>query len=417
MDYFEYRDGALCAEQVPLDKIARQYGTPCYVYSRATIERHWRAFDQAFSALPHLVCYAVKANSNLAVLNIMARMGSGFDIVSIGELERVLSAGGDPAKVVFSGVGKGRAEMAAALQVGIRCFNIESEMELDRLENVASELNVVAPVSVRVNPDVDAKTHPYISTGLKENKFGVDFDVALPLYLSAARMKHIQIIGMDCHIGSQLTELSPVVDALERVLALIDELAREGIEIRHLDVGGGLGIRYDDERPPQPLEYAHALMPQLQGRDLEIVLEPGRAIMGNAGVLVTRVEYLKMGHEKNFAVVDAAMNDLLRPSLYSAWQEIIPVKQHSEIASQSYDVVGPVCESGDFLGKDRSLAIAQGDLLAVRSAGAYGFSMSSNYNSRPRVAEVMVDVERVHLVRKRESLQDLYALETILPAT
>ncbi len=414
MDYFDYRDGHLYAEEVALDTIAAQYGTPCYVYSRATLERHWRAFDTALAARPHLVCYAVKANANLAVLNVLARLGSGFDIVSVGELERVLAAGGDPRKVVFSGVGKRADEMRRALELNIHCFNVESEAELDILNQIAGELGLRAPVSLRVNPDVDARTHPYISTGLKENKFGIDIASAPSVYARAARLPHIETVGVDCHIGSQLTDIAPFIDALDRISCLVDQLAHQGITLRHLDVGGGLGIRYRDEQPPRPDVYAGALSARLAGRDLDLLIEPGRAIAGNAGVLLTRIEYLKLGEHKHFAVVDAAMNDLVRPALYDAWQDIVPVIPRQGEARQ-YDVVGPVCETGDFLGKDRALIIEQGDLLAVRSAGAYGFSMSSNYNSRPRAAEVMVDGRQVHLVRPRETLTALYSGEMPLP--
>ena len=415
MDFFEYRDGHLCAEGVPLSRIAADHGTPTYVYSRATLERHWHAFNDAFGQHPHLICYAVKANANLALLNLFARMGSGFDIVSGGELERVLRAGGDPAKVVFSGVGKTAAEMRRALEVGIRCFNVESEPELERLNAVAGELGVRAPVSLRVNPDVDAKTHPYISTGLKENKFGIDIARAEAVYARAAAMPHLHVIGIDCHIGSQLTGLTPFLDALERVLALAERLHAAGVDVHHLDLGGGLGVRYREETPPHPSDYVRALFDRLGETKYEILLEPGRAIVANAGVLLTRVEYLKTSEHKNFAVVDAAMNDLMRPALYGAWQEIIPVEQRTDAPLRDYDVVGPVCETGDFLGKERHLALHEGDLLAVRSAGAYGFSMSSNYNTRPRAAEVMVDGERVHVVRDRETLDQLMAGERTLP--
>lgn len=414
MDHFEYRDNRLYAEDVAVADIAAVVGTPCYIYSRATIERHWHAFDQAFGAHPHLICYAVKANSNLAVLNSLARLGSAFDIVSVGELERVLVAGGDPGKVVFSGVGKRRDELERALEVGIRCFNVESEAELAMLMQVAAAQGRRAPVSLRVNPDVDADTHPYISTGLKQNKFGIDVARALAVYQRAAASPHLEIVGVDCHIGSQLTRLAPFVDALDRVLALVARLEAQGVRIRHIDVGGGLGIRYRDEEPPLPAEYAVALFERLQGRPYELLLEPGRALVGNAGILVTRVELLKQGVDKHFAVVDAAMNDLLRPALYSAWQAIIPVEAGGAGEPSLYDVVGPVCETGDFLGKDRALSVAAGDLLAVRSAGAYGFSMSSNYNSRPRAAEVMVDGAQFQVVRRRETVTELYAGETIL---
>ncbi len=415
MDHFHYREGRLWAEEADVAEIAERFGTPLYIYSRATIERHWRAFDEALAGLDHLVCYAVKANSNLAVLNLMARLGSGFDIVSVGELERVLAAGGDPARVVFSGVGKRADEMRRALEVGIKCFNVESEPELERLDAVAGELGVTAPVSIRVNPDVDARTHPYISTGLKENKFGIPFEEAERVYRKAAAMANLRITGVDCHIGSQLTEIAPFVDALERVLVLVERLAGEGIAIGHLDIGGGLGIRYRDERPPEPSEYAAALAARLRGRELEILVEPGRAIAGNAGILVTTVEYLKESGDKRFAIVDAAMNDLLRPALYDAWQEIVPVTPRDDRPERRYDIVGPVCETGDFLGKERLLALAPGDLLAVRGAGAYGFTMASNYNSRPRPAEVMVDGPHTHLVRERETVESLFALERPLP--
>ena len=415
MDYFDYRDGRLCAEDVPLAAIAARYGTPTYVYSRATVERHWRAFDNALGERPHLICYAVKANSNLGLLNVLARLGSGFDIVSVGELERVLKAGGEPGKIVFSGVGKTVAEMRRALEVGIRCFNVESNAELDRLNSVASELGVRAPVSLRVNPDVDAGTHPYISTGLKENKFGIDIKIAEQVYVRAAELPHLDVVGIDCHIGSQLTQVTPFVDALARVLSLIDRLVTRGIKIKHLDLGGGLGIRYRDELPPTPADYVAPLLAALGDNQVEILLEPGRAIVGNAGVLLTRVEYLKHTDHKDFAIIDAAMNDLLRPALYGAWQAIIPVEPRMDKTPRVYDLVGPVCETGDFLGKDRELALEPGDLLAVRSAGAYGFSMSSNYNSRPRAAEIMVDGDQMHVVRERETLEDLWRGEQILP--
>jgi len=415
MDHFNYRDGLLHAESVPLDEIAERFGTPCYVYSRATLERHWHAFDTAFAGQPHLICFAVKANSNLAVLNCLARLGSGFDIVSVGELERVLAAGGDPSKVIFSGVGKRADEMRRALELDIRCFNLESEGELLRLNAVAGDLGRVAPVSLRVNPDVDAGTHPYIATGLKENKFGIDIRDALRVYREAAALPHIRVTGIDCHIGSQLTTVAPFLDALDRVLALADALAEAGIAIEHLDLGGGLGIRYTEETPPEPAQYAAALLGRLAGRGYEILLEPGRAIVGNAGVLLTRVEYLKHTAHKDFAIIDAAMNDLLRPALYQARQDIVPVQTDGCGRRGCYDLVGPVCETGDFLGKGRDLSLAPGDLLAVRGSGAYGFTMSSNYNTRPRAAEVMVDDEQAHLVRRRETIAELFAGETTLP--
>jgi len=415
MDYFNYRDNKLFAEDVAVEDIVTQYGSPCYIYSRATFERHWKAFDQAFADHPHLICYAVKANSNIAILNILARLGSGFDIVSLGELERVLAADGDPQKIVFSGVGKREDEIIAALKTGIRCFNIEVIDELDRINQLAAGLGVIASVSFRVNPDVDAKTHPYISTGLKENKFGIDIKQALPVYQRAAKMENIKVIGIDCHIGSQLTETAPFLAALDKVLALVNELKQEGIELHHLDLGGGLGIRYQDEQPPEPAEYVAAILQRLGNHKYEIALEPGRAIAGNAGILVTRVEYLKPTEQKNFAIVDAAMNDLVRPSLYSAWQKIIPVNKESSANQSTWDIVGPVCETGDFLGKDRKLRLSANDLLAVRSSGAYGFTMSSNYNSRPRVAEIMVDGSDIHLIRERESIPQLWAGESLLP--
>ncbi|MGY2575613.1 diaminopimelate decarboxylase [Vibrio sp. C8] len=416
MDYFNYQDdGQLWAENVALTQLAEQFGTPLYVYSRATLERHWHAFDKSVADHPHLVCYAVKANSNIGVLNTLARLGSGFDIVSGGELERVIAAGGDPAKVVFSGVGKTEAEMKRALELKIKCFNVESEPELERLNKVAGELGVKAPISLRINPDVDAKTHPYISTGLRDNKFGIAFDRAPHAYRLAQSLENLAVCGIDCHIGSQLTAIEPFIDATDRLLALIDELTASGIKIKHLDVGGGLGVIYRDELPPQPSDYAKALLARLQNhQDLELIFEPGRAIAANAGVLLTKVEFLKHTEHKNFAIIDAAMNDLIRPALYQAWQDIIPLVPR-EGEPTTYDLVGPVCETGDFLGKDRSLVLEAGDFLAVRSAGAYGFTMSSNYNTRARAAEVMVDGDKVHLVRKREELSSLWALENILP--
>ncbi|HBA64900.1 MAG TPA: diaminopimelate decarboxylase [Methylococcaceae bacterium] len=419
MDFFNYKNGELFAEDCPVREIAAKHGTPCYIYSCATLERHWHAFDRPFGDRKHLICYAVKANSNLAVLNILARLGSGFDIVSAGELERVLAAGGDPKKIVFSGVGKRSDEILSALKTGIRCFNIEVGGELDRINELAGQLGVKAPVSFRVNPDVDAKTHPYISTGLKENKFGIAIEQALLEYQRAAAMPNIDVIGIDCHIGSQLTDKTPFLDALDRILDLVDELKKMGISLHHLDLGGGLGIRYRDEQPPEPAEYVEALLDRLDKstlrHDIEILLEPGRAIAGNAGILITQVEYLKTTTDKNFAIVDAAMNDLIRPSLYSAWQEIIPVRSQSSADEQHWDIVGPVCETGDFLGKNRKLRLTPGDLLAVRSSGAYGFTMSSNYNSRPRAAEIMVDGGDCHLIRERETLAQLWAGEHLLP--
>lgn len=414
MDYFNYRDDELYVEDVSVQDIVYQHGSPCYVYSRATLERHWKAFDDAFGEQQHLICYAVKANSNIAILNLLARLDSGFDIVSLGELERVIAAGGDPKKIVFSGVGKREDEILAALKTGIRCFNIEVSGELDRINILAEQLGVIAPVSFRVNPDVDAKTHPYISTGLKENKFGIDFDQALSEYRRAAAMPSVKVVGIDCHIGSQLTESRPFLDALDRVLSLVNALEIEGIHLHHIDLGGGLGICYKDEHPPEPAEYIQAMLARLGKQPYEILLEPGRAIVGNAGILVTQVEYLKTTPHKNFAIVDAAMNDLIRPSLYGAWQEIIPVTKQVGADEQHWDIVGPVCETGDFLGKDRVLSIKQGDLLAIRSSGAYGFSMSSNYNSRPRCAEIMVDGAKVRVIRDRERISRLWAGEHLL---
>ncbi len=416
MDHFEYRNGQLFAEDVAVADIARAHGTPCYIYSRATLERHWHAFNDAFGTQAHLVCYAVKANSNIAILNLFARLGSGFDIVSVGELARVLRAGGDPSKVVFSGVGKKASEIRRALEVGIRCFNVESEPELARINAVAGEMGKIAPISLRVNPDVDAQTHPYISTGLKENKFGIEISRAEEVYLKAAALPHLNVVGIDCHIGSQLLTLSPFMDALQRVLALAERLAEQGVKVHHLDIGGGLGVRYrDDQIAPTPAEYMAQLFTDERLREYEIFVEPGRAIAANAGILVTEVEFLKMAEYKNFAVIDAAMNDLIRPALYSAWQEIIPVVPR-EGETATYDIVGPVCETGDFLGKERDLNIQAGDLLAVRSSGAYGFTMASNYNTRPRAVEVMIDGSAVHVIRQRETLDDLMRGEVILQA-
>lgn len=412
MSFFVARGGELCAEEVALTAIAERFATPCYVYSRAALTEAFRQFNDGFSAHDHLICFAVKANPNLSILKVFASLGAGFDIVSGGELARVLAAGGEPGKIVFSGIGKTVAEMQQALDVGIFCFNIESESELVRLNQVAGEMGKVAPISLRVNPDVDAKTHPYISTGLKDNKFGVSYESAYELYLKATDMPHIDIHGIDCHIGSQLTEVEPFLAALDRVLLLVDKLEAVGISIRHLDLGGGVGIRYRDETPPDIAHYAQALLARLAGRKFKLLLEPGRALVGNAGVLLTRVEYIKSGESKNFAIVDAAMNDLMRPALYDAWHDIVPVELRIG-AQEKFEVVGPVCESGDFLGHDRELCIEPGDLLAVMSAGAYGMSMSSNYNSRPRAAEVMVDGSQMQLVRERETIADLFAHEII----
>ncbi len=411
--HFEYQHDQLFAEQVPLAAVAEQHGTPCYVYSRAALTEGYRQFADAFQGRDHLICYAVKANSNLAILNLFARLGAGFDIVSGGELQRVLAAGGAADKVVFSGVGKTAAEMRQALEAGILCFNVESTPELERLNAVAGSLGKIAPVSLRVNPDVDAKTHPYISTGLKQNKFGVAYTEAMELYRKAAAMLHVRVTGIDCHIGSQLTEVSPFIAAAEKVLALVDQLRAAGIVLHHIDLGGGLGIRYDDETPPSIAAYAQALLRALQGRTEKLIVEPGRVLVGNAGVLLTRIEYLKHGEEKNFAIVDAAMNDLMRPALYNAFHAIQPVRKENA-AEQAYEVVGPVCETGDFLGHARSLRVSAGDVLAVLSTGAYGMSMSSNYNTRPRAAEIMVDGAQIHVIRERESVSQLFASEHVL---
>ena len=409
MDFFDYQNGSLHVEDVSLADIAKTHGTPTYVYSRKTLERHWHKFDEALGDHPHLICFAVKANSNIGVLSVLAKLGSGFDIVSGGELQRVLAAGGDPQKVVFSGVGKTTPEIELALHHDILCFNVESFAELDRINAVAAKADKRARISLRINPDVDANTHPYISTGLKANKFGIAHTKAVETYLYANSLSHLEIKGMDCHIGSQLTDTAPFVDALERLLGLVDELAEQGIAIEHLDVGGGLGVTYANETPPQPSEYASAIAQKMQGREhMKLIMEPGRAIAANAGVLLTKVEFLKQNEDKHFAIIDAAMNDLLRPALYSAWQDIVPVTPRTDVAAAIYDVVGPVCETGDFLGKDRELAIAPDDILAVKSAGAYGFVMASNYNTRARPAEIMVDGDKVLVVREREKIEDLW---------
>mgnify|MGYP003674856255 FL=1 len=414
MNAFNYRDGELFAEGVALSAIAQRFGTPTYVYSRAHIEAQYRAYADALQGMPHLVCFAVKANSNLGVLNALARLGAGFDIVSRGELERVLAAGGEPDKIVFSGVGKSRDDMRRALEIGVHCFNVESTDELERLQVVAAELGVRAPISLRVNPDVDAGTHPYISTGLKENKFGIAISDAEDVYIRAAQLPNLEVVGVDCHIGSQLTSLPPFLDALERLLALIDRLGDCGIYLRHIDLGGGLGVQYRDEQPPLAGDYIKAVRERLDGRDLALVFEPGRSIVANAGVLLTQVEYLKHTEHKDFAIVDAAMNDLIRPALYQAWMDVVPVRPREGV-TREYDIVGPICETGDFLAKERQLALEEGDLLAVCSAGAYGFVMSSNYNTRGRAAEVMVDGEQALEVRRRETLDELFAGESRLP--
>lgn len=416
MDFFQYKNDRLMAEDLPVSDIAAQFGTPLYIYSRATLERHWHAFDKAFGEHPHLICFAVKSNPNLAVLQVMAKLGSGFDIVSQGELERVLAAGGQADKIVFSGVAKSETEIARALEVGIRCFNVESIAELHRINEVAAKTGKIAPISLRVNPDVDAHTHPYISTGLKENKFGVSVHEAREVYRLAKRLPHIDVIGMDCHIGSQLTELQPFLDTADRLIVLMEQLKEDGIELKHLDLGGGLGVPYTDETPPHPTDYAKALLEKLKTYgELEIILEPGRAITANAGILVTKVEYLKSNENRHFAIVDTGMNDMIRPALYQAYMNIIEVDRTLTRESRVYDVVGPICETSDFLGKQRKLAIAPGDLIAQRSAGAYGASMSSHYNSRPRAAEVMVDGEQAYLVRRRENFAELWQLERLLP--
>ncbi len=415
MQYFNRGPAGLEVENVPLTRIAEQFGTPCYIYSRAALTDAYEALDQALAGLPHLICYAIKANSTLAILNLFARLGSGFDIVSGGELQRVLAAGGDPGKIVFSGVGKTEHEMKQALRARIACFNVESESELYRLNAVSGAMEMRAPISLRVNPDVDPKTHPYISTGLKDNKFGVAFQDARRLYKLAVTLPHVRAVGIDCHIGSQITDLSPFREAFAKVLSLVDELAGDGVVLEHLDLGGGLGIRYRDEIPLALADYARTIYQAVGSRTLKIILEPGRSLVGNAGILLTRVEYLKPGGTRNFAIVDAAMNDLLRPALYEAWHDVQPVRVRDS-AKQAWEIVGPVCESADFLAQGRDLAIEEGDLLAVMSAGAYGMSMSSNYNSRPRSPEVMVDGERTHLIRSREPIASLYSLEQTLPA-
>jgi len=414
VNFFSYQNGTLCAEKVPLDAMAARFGTPCYIYSRAALESAYREFELACAERDTLICYSVKANSNLALLNLLARLGSGFDIVSGGELARVLAAGGSAAKTVFSGVGKSEAEMHAALEAGVLCFNVESEGELDRLAAVANSVRKIAPVSLRVNPAVDPKTHPYIATGLRESKFGIPYDEALPLYRKAAELPGLRVVGIDVHIGSQIIDAEPFVASLGKVLELVDALDAAGVRLDHVDLGGGLGIRYRDEAPPAARVYLGELFRRLGNRKLRVLFEPGRSLVGNIGILLTRVEYLKHGAAKNFVVADAAMNDLLRPALYDAWHDVLPVVRRGDPARR-YDIVGPICESADFLARERSLAVAPGDLLAVMSAGAYGMTMSSNYNSRPRPAEVIVDGETAHLVRERESVESLFASERLLP--
>lgn len=407
--------GVLHAEQCSLQQLAQQFGTPLYVYSKATLEKHYLDMDRAFGFIDHQICFAVKSNSNLAVLNVLSKLGAGFDIVTGGELARVLKAGGDPAKIVFSGLGKSEADIQKALQVGIACFNVESYAELDRIQKVAAQLGQKAPISLRVNPDVDAKTHPYISTGLKENKFGIPSDSVFETYQYAASLPNLDLIGIDCHIGSQLTETQPFVDALDRVIEMISTLKALGIQLKHIDIGGGLGVTYKDEVPPTVTEYANALKPALEKLGLKVYMEPGRSISANAGVLLTKVDLLKPTNHRNFAIVDAAMNDLIRPALYEAWMDIQPVTPHSDVETQEWDIVGAICETGDFLGKARALAVQENDVMAVLGAGAYGFVMSSNYNSRGRAAEVMVDGGQAYLIRERESIESLWDKEHMLP--
>lgn len=415
MNHFEYKNQQLFAEDVAIADIISEHGTPAYIYSRATLERHWHAFDNAFGSHPHLICFAVKSNSNIALLNVMAKLGSGFDIVSQGELERVLAAGGEASKVVFSGVAKSHSEIERALDVGIRCFNVESIPELHRINEVAGKMGKIAPISLRVNPDVDAKTHPYISTGLKENKFGVSVQQAREVYRLAKTLPNVKITGMDCHIGSQLTELQPFLDATDRLIVLMEQLKEDGIELHHLDLGGGLGVPYNGEEPPHPTEYTEALLAKLKNYpNLEIILEPGRAISANAGILVTKVEYLKSNEDRNFAIVDTGMNDMIRPALYEAYMQITEVNQSLDREKAVYDVVGPICETSDFLGKGRELAIAEGDLIAMRSAGAYGATMSSTYNSRPQAVEILVDGTKAHLIKARADFADLWRLEKLI---
>jgi diaminopimelate decarboxylase len=414
MQHIQYHDNALMIEQTKLSDVANQFGTPCYVYSRATIEENWRAFDDALTDIPHRICYAVKANSNIGILNLLARLQSGFDIVSLGEMERVLAAGGDPKKIVFSGVGKKEIEIARALDVGIHCFNVESADEIQRIHTIAKQANKIAAITLRINPNIDAKTHPYIATGLKENKFGIDIDNISAVCASVKTLSHLKLIGIACHIGSQLTTIEPFIEATDRLLELAERMMNDGFALEHINIGGGLGVRYQDEEPPSINLYIQKIRERLKKNALEIIIEPGRSIIANAGVLLTRIEYLKPTAHKNFAIVDAAMNDLIRPALYNAWQEIKPVNFNLHLREETYDIVGPVCESADFLGKDRLLRLQAGDLLAIVSAGAYGFSMSSNYNSRPRVAEIMIDKDKMFLIRRRETIEELFAGESII---
>jgi diaminopimelate decarboxylase len=414
MNAFDLKNGELHAENIALSHIAQEFNTPCYVYSKAALTQAFTSFEAGLAGTNHLVCFAVKANPNIAILNLFAKLGAGFDIVSGGELARVLAAGGDPQKIVFSGVGKTADEMRAALNAGIFCFNVESASELARLNEVAKSLGKIAPISLRVNPNVDAKTHPYISTGLKNNKFGVAFEDAISVYEQAAAMSNIAVHGVDCHIGSQITELAPFLEALDLILGLVDALKTKSIKINHIDVGGGIGITYADEAPPEFGAYAKAILAKLADRNVRLLFEPGRALVGNAGVLLTKVEYLKPSESKNFAIVDAAMNDLMRPALYDAYHDIVAVNPRAGVVT-TYEIVGPVCESGDFLGHDRKLNLQEGDLLAIKSAGAYGMSMASNYNTRPRAAEIMVDNDKAHVIRPREKVSDLFSLEAVLP--
>lgn len=415
MQDFQYKKGVFHAEGVSLNDIQDQYSTPCFVYSRAAIERQWKLYNDAFRDRNHCICYSVKANGNLAILNLLARLGSGFDIVSVGELQRVIKAGGDPGKVVFSGVGKRPDEIRAALEAGVKCLNVESISELNVINDIAGDMKCKAPVSLRINPDVDPLTHPYISTGLKENKFGIAYEEIEAVYSQATHLSHIDVVGIDCHIGSQITGLEPYLDAMDRLISLVDLLSNKGIKIQHVDLGGGLGINYKDEAPPSPDEFVIAICDKMSNSSIEILIEPGRSIVGNAGLLLSQVLYIKQNGDKNFAIIDAAMNDFIRPVLYDAWQKIVPVDEASEVAVHRYDIVGPVCESGDFLGLDRPLAICEGDNIAILGVGAYGFVMSSNYNARPRAAEVMVDGDVVYEIQKRELLEDLYEREMILP--
>tara|TARA_Y100000766_G_scaffold282046_1_gene294606 strand:+ start:845 stop:2095 length:1251 start_codon:yes stop_codon:yes gene_type:complete len=415
MEHFVYKENSLLVEDMSIASLAEEFGTPCFIYSKAALEQNYQAYEEAFGGHPHLICYAVKANSNLAVLNVLSKLGAGFDIVSSGELDRVIAAGGDPRKVTFSGLGKTTQEIYKALDAGIHCFNIESEAELQRINEIAINKSQVAPISIRVNPDVNADTHPYISTGLKENKFGISMEKAVQLYLQATKFEGIYIKGLDFHIGSQLTSIKPILDALDRILTLHDQLISRGVNIEHINIGGGLGVTYEDEIPPTPNELILAVKEKLHGIDLKIVVEPGRSIAANAGILVAKVEYLKNHEEKNFAIIDGAMNDLIRPALYGAWQNIVPVKKAAGNETTTYDIVGPICESADVLGKSRSLNINAGDLLAIKSAGAYGFVMSSNYNTRPRAAEIMISGSEAYLIRKRETVTDLFQNEYLLP--